>query len=66
VLGDFKDALNDFTKVIDIDPSNPAGWIGRAVSKVQLGDHLGACKDWKKAAELGNTDAAELVANQCN
>jgi hypothetical protein len=26
----------------------------------------GACKDWEKAAELGDTDTAEWVANQCN
>ena len=30
------------------------------------GDLSGACGDWKKAANLGNIDAAEWVENQCN
>ena len=35
-------------------------------SKENLGDLNGACVAWKKAAELGDADAAKWVANQCN
>ena len=35
-------------------------------AKEELGDLNGACADWKEAARLGNTLAAEWVADQCN
>ena len=41
-------------------------YLNRGVSKEILGDLNGACADWKKAAALGYTKAAQWVANQCN
>ena len=29
-------------------------------------DSKGACEDWKKAAELGHKDAAELLNKYCS
>jgi tetratricopeptide (TPR) repeat protein len=38
----------------------------RGVCQEKIGNLNAACEDWKKAAELGDTDTAEWVANQCN
>jgi hypothetical protein len=49
-----------------LNPNYTAAYYNRSISKEALGDLNGACVDRKKAAELGNTDAAEWVANHCN
>ena len=49
-----------------LDPNYVEAYSNRGISKESLGDLNGACADWKKAAELGDTDAAKWVANQCN
>ena len=59
-------AISDFTKAIEFDPNYAKAYSKRGISKESLGDLTGACADWKKAAELGDTDAAKWVANQCN
>ena len=65
-LQNYKGALADFTKAIEINPNYSNAYKNRGVSKENLGDLSGACADWKKAANLGNIDAAEWVENQCN
>ena len=37
----------------------------RGNMKKDWGDLKGACEDWKKAAELGDEDAAELLKEHC-
>tara|TARA_B110000858_G_scaffold80020_1_gene92732 strand:- start:75 stop:212 length:138 start_codon:yes stop_codon:yes gene_type:complete len=38
----------------------------RGAIKKDLGDLNGACADWRKAASLGDKDAAQWVRDQCN
>ena len=67
-LNDYYGAISDFTKVIELedDTYNVGAYRMRGVSKEKIGDLNGACADWKKASRLGDADAAEWVANQCN
>ncbi len=63
--------LDDLIKTID----NPEDYNGdeyyhdlillRGRVQKELGDLKGACEDWKKAAELGSEDAAELLKEHC-
>ena len=65
-LKDNYGAIADFTKVIELNPDFVYAYSNRGVSKENLGDLNGACNDWKKAASLGNEDAAKWVRDKCN
>ena len=65
-LEDYKGAIEDYTKAIEINPNYSNAYKNRGASKENLGDLSGACADWRKAANLGDTDSAERVENQCN
>jgi tetratricopeptide (TPR) repeat protein len=63
-LKDYQGAIADFDKVIGIDPL-ASNYIMRGLTREDMGDLQGACSDWRKAAELGDEDAAELIRDQC-
>ena len=65
-LEDYYGAIADYTKAIELDPNYDYAYASRGNAKEELGDLNGACADWKEAARLGNTLAAEWVADQCN
>ena len=65
-LEDYTGAISDLTKSIEIIPNNGWAYYIRGLSKQKIEDLNSACTDWKKAAELGETIAAELVTNNCN
>ena len=48
----YKDAIEDYTKAIEIDPNNVFAYRLRADSKCKLGDYLGAIDDYTKAIEI--------------
>ena len=54
-IGDYENAINDFTKVIELKPENPTIYFMRGLSKtlVKKEDKDGACLDIKKAIDLG-------------
>jgi len=64
-LEDFQGAIVDFSMAIDVAPKYADPFCARGNAKKQLGDLKGACEDWKKAAELGDEDAAVLVEEHC-
>ena len=49
LLGNYEDALYDFTKSVDINPGIPEPYIGRARVKVASKDFAGAITDLEKA-----------------
>ena len=53
-------------KAIEIDGEVAKYRFKLGLAKEKIGDLNGACADWKKAARLGDADAAKWVANQCN
>ena len=40
--------------------------MGRGIAKYYLKDNNGACSDWRIAVNLGDEEAKEWIANQCN
>ena len=66
ILEDYNGAIADYNKAIELDPNNSLAYANRGISKYILGDLNGACDDAKKVANLGDTDAAKWVAENCN
>ena len=64
-LKDYKGAILDYNNAIILSPSWSDAYYNRAVSKYYLDDMNGACKDARKAQELG-FDASALVNSACN
>ncbi len=74
-LGDIKGSAEDictankmnlegWDSIIKSDPE-ASNFKVRAGIKKDLDDIKGACEDWKKAAELGDEDAAKLLEKHC-
>ena len=67
LLGDFKWAICDYNQLIELGRPVVKGWylLKSGECKKELGDLKGACEDWKKAADLGDEDAAKLLKEHC-
>jgi len=61
-----EEALKDFNKAIEINPDYADAYLGRGTSKYNLKDTKGACEDWNKAANLGNTRALQQIEKYCH
>ena len=59
--GDLQGAIEDYTSEIEINPAFSEAYYYRGVNKEILEDPKGAMEDWKKAAVLGNEEAAKLI-----
>ena len=58
-------ALGDWAMSLDINPNQPDLYMDRAQLRSDHGDTDGACHDWKKALEMGNSKAADLLYKNC-
>lgn len=58
-------ALGDLAMSLDINPDQPDLYFVRAQIRLDQGDAEGACHDWKKALEMGNAKAADLLYKYC-
>jgi tetratricopeptide (TPR) repeat protein len=58
-------ALADLAMSLDINPDQPDLYFRRAQLRLDQGDTEGACHDWKKALETGNSKAADLLYKYC-
>lgn len=58
---DFKGAIADFNKAIELKPADTNYYQGRAISKFKLNDKTGAKADLEIAVELGCIDAKEIL-----
>lgn len=58
-------ALGDLAMSLDINPNQPQLYVDRAQIRLNIGDTEGACHDWKKALEMGNAKAADLLYKYC-
>ncbi|MDX2002931.1 MAG: hypothetical protein SFW35_10895 [Chitinophagales bacterium] len=63
--GDYTGAINDFSQLINQDPSNSEAYLSRGMSKVKSGDKAGGCEDIKMAQKLGNTYAGQTLDVLC-
>ncbi|HEX8039429.1 MAG TPA: tetratricopeptide repeat protein [Chryseosolibacter sp.] len=50
--GYYAGAVDDYTKALEIDPSDPEIWLGRGLAREKLKDHEGAFSDYTKAIDL--------------
>ena len=63
--GDFKGAIADYNKAIEINPQFAIAYYNRGLAKgIGLGDDQGACADFKKAASLGHQSAAQWLNSE--
>lgn len=63
--GDLKGAIEDYDSLIKFNPQDNEAYYTRAIDRLNLKDTPGACADWKKAAELGNANAAKFLRQYC-
>ncbi len=59
------EGLDDLAMSLDINPNQPELYLLRGEFRYDAGDQEGACHDWKKAFEMGNGRAADLLAKHC-
>ncbi len=64
-LNDYQGAVNDFSEALQISQSSPMVYFNRGVAKYKLNDFHGACVDWQKAYELGDTAASKTIQQYC-
>ena len=60
-LKEFKGAIDDFTKAIEIDPNDDSSYKCRGLSKKILKDFKGALDDFNKAIEIGKEKGYQLM-----
>ncbi len=64
-LGNKEQALQDFDKSVELDPSYSEAYFRRAIASHNL-DKGDVCADLKKAMEMGHSSAETLYNNMCN
>ena len=65
-LEDYRGAIQDYNKAIELDPEFKDAYNNRGFCKYQLGDIDGACLDFSKAGELGYWKAYDFIREYCN
>jgi len=72
-MGDFKGAIVDFTKAINMNPKNSGllslAYEGRALNKLSLNgisDKKGICFDLRQASSLGSQSATSTFYELCD
>ncbi len=64
-LGNKEEALQDFDKSVQLDPSYSEAYFRRAIANHNL-DKGDVCADLKKSMEMGHSSAEILYKNLCN
>ena len=66
ILKMYKESITDFTKVIQLDPTDTEAYNSRGRARFESNDKKGGCLDWSKAGELGDFNAYEVIQEKCN
>lgn len=61
----YKEALSDFDEAIRIRPDYAPAFNNRGNVKFLAGDKEGACDDWKRSMEMGNTASEKSFLAHC-
>lgn len=64
-LKDFKGAYADFSRLIQLDPSNPTNYYLRGLVNDSLNDQEAACTDMLEADKLGLAEAHQYLRKHC-
>lgn len=63
----FQEAVSDYNKAIELNPTDPRLFTFRGLAKLQMKDKTGGCEDIKKGVAEGHKNAAHLPAEfGCN
>ena len=61
----FKDAIDEYTKALNIEPHLAEAYYNRALILLYLKQNEKACKDLSKAGEMGVNDAYNVIKRYC-
>ena len=61
----YQQAIDDFTKAIDLNPSFGKAFFNRGNTKFLMNDIDGACKDWIQAKRFGDQRASQALSEKC-
>jgi Flp pilus assembly protein TadD len=64
-LGQYEKALSDFNKAIKIEGNSNSFYL-RGMTYMKLGNKEKGCEDLSRSGELGNTDAYNIISENCN
>jgi len=64
-LSDMQGAMADYERAIEVNPNFGNAFFNRAALYYIFGDKQKACDDWRKAMDLGQPQAAEVLGNIC-
>jgi len=64
ILGNYRQAIEDCTKAIELNPKYVEAYNNRAVAYRSLGNPRQAVEDLKTAATLGSEDAKKSLKSQ--
>lgn len=68
-MGEYKLAISNINEAMNINPEKYYDLFNldfRARCKLNLGDTIGACEDWTKAAEMGSPFVKDEINDICN
>jgi len=51
-MGDYKQAVKYYNKVLQLEPDEPLGYSNRSFNKFKSGDFVGALSDIKKSIQI--------------
>ena len=60
------EAIDDFSKVIEMNPKDYEAFFARGNAKYQANKKDEACLDWSKAGELGYMKVYDVIKKTCN
>ena len=58
---DFRSALEDYNKAIELAPGFPQAWFNRGITRLYLGEREAGLKDLSRAGELGHFRAYNII-----
>lgn len=61
-LGDYRGAIQDFSKAIELNPNDAYAYMLRGFTKIKLADQQGAIQDFNKAVELSPSNSIFYTA----
>jgi tetratricopeptide (TPR) repeat protein len=64
-MGNYREALEDFSNAISLKPKFPEAYYNRGLIYILLSDRKSGCEDLSKAGELGILDAYRVMKRYC-
>lgn len=65
-IGNINSSINQYNSILNIDTTEAKAFYLRGVIEVTTEEYDKACKDFKKAGELGYFDAYEMIKKYCD